>query len=261
MHVREAGTGRPVLLLHGWACHGGFFAPQWEGLATDARLVAPDLPGHGRTGDAGGGLSIEAAADACAALLIDRDLSGVVLVGWSMGAAVAWSLIDRHGPDRLAGLVVIDMTPRVLNDDGWRLGIRDGFDRDRNPRAVAAMTEDWPRYAGYVARVIFAEGTAVDAGLAAWVRREMEQADPSALVPIWQSLVGQDFRRLLPRIGLPALIVRGEGSRLYSADVAEWQAAKMPHARIVAFDRSGHAPHLEQPDAFNTALRSFIRPR
>ena len=258
MHIREAGAGRPLLLLHGWACHGGFFAPQLAGLAADARLVAPDLPGHGRTGDAGGGLSIEAAADACATLLIDRDLSGVVLVGWSMGAAVAWSLIERHGQDRLSGLVVVDMTPRVLNDETWRLGIRDGFDGDRNLRAVAAMAEDWPRYAGYVARAIFAEESAADARLMAWVQAEVARADPSAMVPMWHSLVGQDFRRLLPRIDLPALIVRGEGSRLYSADVAEWQAAEMPRASIATFDRSGHAPNLEQPDAFNAALRSFI---
>lgn len=261
MHVRETGTGRPMLLLHGWGCHGGFFAPQFEGLAADARLVAPDLPGHGQTGNAGPGLSIEAAADACAALLVDRDLSDVVLVGWSMGAAVAWSLIERHGQDRLGGLVVVDMTPRVFNDDTWQLGIRDGFDRDRNPRAVAAMTEDWPRYAGYVARAIFAEDSAADARLIAWVEAELNQADPSTLTPMWQSLVGQDFRRLLPRIGLPALIVRGEGSRLYSADVAEWQAAEMPDASVVSFRRSGHAPSLEEPDAFNAALRSFIRRR
>ena len=118
LHVREAGAGPPVLLLHGWACHGGFFHAQLEGLAIGLHVLAPDLPGHGLTGAAGVPLSIEAAADACADLLAARGLDRVLVVGWSMGAAVAWAMLERHGKARIAGLVVVDMSPRPLKSRG-----------------------------------------------------------------------------------------------------------------------------------------------
>ena len=66
LHIAETGTGRPLLLLHGWSCHGGFFAPQVEAFSERAHVIVPDLPGHGKTGRSGPDLTIAAAADAVA---------------------------------------------------------------------------------------------------------------------------------------------------------------------------------------------------
>ena len=56
LSFRAAGTrtldARPLVLLHGWSCHGGFFRPQMEALGRMTRVIAPDLPGHGDCGDA-----------------------------------------------------------------------------------------------------------------------------------------------------------------------------------------------------------------
>ena len=258
MHLREAGAGRPILMLHGWTCHGGFFPAQMEDLSGEANLIAPDLPGHGATGTALP-RTIEAGADACAALLAERNLRDVLLVGWSMGAAVAWSLIARHGVERIAGLAVVDMTPRVLNDAVWHLGTRDGIDAERSDRVSGAMPDNWPRYADHVVKTIFAEGLEPDPRLAAWVCDEARHADPEAMAAMWRSLVAQDFRDLLPRIDRPVAVFHGERSRLYRAEVARWQAKHLKDATLVAFARSGHAPHLEEPEVFNQALRSFVR--
>lgn len=258
MHVTEAGSGRLILLLHGWTCNGGFFRAQMEGLAGIAHLLAPDLPGHGRTGT-GCVLSIEAAADACAALMAERDFTNVLVLGWSMGAAVAWSLAARHGTERIAGIGIVDMTPRVLNDVDWRLGTQDGIDLERSNQVTVAMPLAWPRYADHVAKTMFAAGVEPDPRLIAWVRAEVGRADPVAMATMWKSLVAQDFRDLLPAIDRPVMIFYGERSRLYTPEVARWQAARLNNAELVGFARSGHAPHLEEPEAFNAALASFVR--
>lgn len=258
MPLREAGSGPPLMLLHGWTLHGGFFPAQFAGLAGEARLIAPDLPGHGANRNAPV-LTIEAAAESCAALIEERDLRGVVLVGWSMGAAVAWSLLKRHRPARVAGLVVIDMSPRVLNGPEWRLGSRDGIDAARSERVTAAMPQSWPRYAAHVAKTIFAEGIEPDPAKLAFVRAEADKADPIAMAAMWRSLVAQDFRGFLPEIDLPVLIVAGACSRLYAPEVARWQEARLRRGEVLLLPRSGHAPHLEEPEAVNAALGAFRR--
>ena len=72
-----------------------------------------------------------------------------------------------------------------------------------------------------------------------------------------RSLIRQDVRALLERIQHPTLIVHGAQSQLYGDDTADHLVAALPNARAVRFDRSGHAPHLEEPELFNATLRDF----
>jgi pimeloyl-[acyl-carrier protein] methyl ester esterase len=255
--VREAGRGRPILFLHGWTCHGGFFAPQFDGLAGEFHLIAPDLPGHGTAPRAG--LTIEDAADAVHRLIENRALDRPLIVGWSMGAAVAWSLIARHGTDRLAGLVVVDMSPKVLNDDTWGLGLRNGLDAARNAHVLGAMAANWPTYARAVARNIFADGTDAASPLETWTAAEIARNDPAAMTAMWRSLTAQDFRSLIPEIRLPVLIAHGANSRIYAAATADWMAGRLADVEVEVFEASGHAPHLEEPAAFNAMLSRFLR--
>lgn len=257
LHVHEAGEGRPILFLHGWSCHGGFFAAQMRALAGTARCLAPDLPGHGRTGTAGPGLSIEAAADACADLLAGRDLTDVVLVGWSMGAHVAYALMERHGTARIGGLVSVDMTPKILNDAGWSLGISGGFDAARSALALERMQADWPTYAKAVTQNMFAGGIAPDDPETASLLADIPADDPKAMAAMWASLAGQDFRPLQPAIEVPTLLIHGARSRIYDLAVGRYQAERIPNAELVVFKRSGHSPHLEEPERFTTVLRDF----
>lgn len=254
--VREAGRGRPILFLHGWTCHGGFFEPQFEALAGQFHLIAPDLPGHGAAPKAG--LTIEDTADAVHRLIGDRALDQPLVVGWSMGAAIAWSMIARHGSARLSGLVVVDMSPKVLNQPDWKLGQRNGIDAVRNAHVLDTMTTNWPAYSTAVARNIFAEGSEQASPLEAWTAGEIARNDPATMTAMWRSLTAQDFRELIPAINLPVLIARGTKSRIYARETADWMAERLPDARVSMFRNSGHAPHLEEPAAFNTALTGFL---
>ena len=130
-----------------------------------------------------------------------------------MGAAVAWSMLERHGLARIAGLVVVDMSPRPLNDAGWRLGLRDGLDLARSDRCGNG---DAGRLAGlHRAHRAFAVPARPAAGRDA--RRlgasEVAGCDPSAMATMWRSLVAQDFRALVPQIACPTLLVYGVRSR------------------------------------------------
>jgi pimeloyl-[acyl-carrier protein] methyl ester esterase len=202
-------------------------------------------------------LSIEAAADTCAALIEARGLRGVLLVGWSMGASVAWALIARHGLDRIAGLAIVDMSPRALNDAQWRLGLSDGLDAARAEAAAAAMPGNWSAFTERVVSALFPDREVTDPALAAWAGGEVARNDPAAMAAMWRSLVEQDHRALLASIDVPVLLAYGAKSALYAPEVFAWTASRLPRVRLARFDRSGHAPHLTEASAFNAALARF----
>lgn len=262
LHLHRAGRRRPgvpvLILLHGWSCHGGFFAPQLEALGGLTEVIAPDLPGHGKTGDTVAP-TIEAGADALAALMQDDGIDEAVLVGWSMGALVAWSMIERHGSDRLATLVVEDMAPRVINGPDWTLGTLNGLDGPRNAVFLKAIESQWPLLTPATARRSFAADAPRE--LVEFAEREMRKASPRLLAAMWRSLTTQDFRPLTPRIDVPVVLARGARSQLYSLAAAEWQAAHLPRARIETFAQSGHSPHLEEASRFNDMLAGLIEHR
>jgi pimeloyl-ACP methyl ester carboxylesterase len=93
--------------------------------------------------------------------------------------------------------------------------------------------------------------------MAAWAAEEFAANDKPSIAALWDSLVEQDLRSLLPRIHQATLIVHGAQSQLYGSDTADYLAQALPDARSIRFDRSGHAPHIEQPELFNSAIREF----
>ncbi len=251
-------NGPPIVLLHGWACHGGYFAPQFEELAGRFRLIAPDLRGHRHSHFTGDAPDLATLADDLKALLDQLDLRAPVLVGWSMGALVAFELIRRQGSGGLAGLVVIDMTPRVVNDAGWDLGLLGGYGPTQAERAAHLMRQDWPIWIETFLPSVFAAGRAPAPALLDWVAREMRACDPDAMAALWRATADADYRALLPEIALPSLIVRGAESRLYGPATAAYLKQAIPAAELATIAGAGHAPHLEQPAAFNRLLAEFV---
>lgn len=259
MHVDETGRGRPLIFLHGWSCHGGFFAPQAAAFGQDHHVLLPDLPGHRHSPCPTGALSIPLLADALHDLIESRRLQDAVLVGWSMGALVAFDYIARHGTAALGGLVIEDMTPRIVNDDDWSLGIRGGFDTGQSVAAVLAMQADWPGYArGFLPR-LFARAGGTSPALGAWAGTEIANNAAGAMAALWASMSERDYRWLMPKLDLPVLVLHGEDSQLYDPAVSRWLETTIPGARRHGIAGAGHAPHLEQPGDYNAALGAFIR--
>ena len=241
------------MLLHGLMAHGGFFREQAP-LAESFRLVRVDLRGHGASRAAGGAPTIERLAADVSELSEALDLRGAIGVGWSMGATVLWHVLTGPAAGRFAGAVVVDMTARVLNDEEWALGLSPEACEARS----AAIRDDFQNFAIAAGQGIFAEPAGDgSAKLADWASFEFARNDADTIAPLWASLVRQDVRALLERIAHPTLVVHGALSRLYGDDTADHLVAALPNARAVRFDRSGHAPHLEQPEQFNAALRDF----
>jgi len=265
---RDQGQGPAMVLVHGWGVSGELFREQLRELSARFRVVVPDLPGHGASDAIPQQGGFTGMADAIAQLIRKLQLEPVCLVGWSLGALVAWDLLHRHTDLPVSSLVTVDMVPRLLNDAGWKYGLREGTDYHAFDRDLSLMQSDWPAFVEiFTARLSStqqsskqlagAQSAADWAALLPAVQAVAMGNRPARMACVWQLMVEQDLRQVLPSLHLPALVIAGGQSALYGTAAGEWVAAQMPNARLEIMDESGHAPHLDQPRLFNRLLAEF----
>jgi len=216
--------------------------------------AAPDLPGHGAAA------GLPATLDACAGMLASQLARWPgrrpLLVGWSMGAAVAWRFIARHGSQRLAGLVTLDMSPRMVPAPDWPHGLI-----GQTAKSVAATTRrfatDWEEATHGIAATMFATSNGAPGFLREEVRQVILSQDARTMRAVWDDLVAADAREVIATIDLPYLVCSGARSRVYPASASDWIARHAPRGQRHVFAASGHSPHLEEPAAFADRLRAF----
>lgn len=249
-----AALARPtILLLHGWTMRGAIFDDQVRRLGDRFRVLAPDMPGHGAAAHLPP--TLKAGADLVARCIEGLD-SPPVVVGWSMGAAIAWSYVMAHGAGALGGLVTIDMSPRIVNGSGWTHGLKNQTEADVR-RSTERFAADWGRATHAIAATMFARPEGTPGMGRAAAQAMIASHDPHIMRAIWAELVAMDLRAAIPEVTVPYLAAYGAQSRVYPASAAAWIAAAAPEVRIHAFAQSGHSPHLEEPDAFAEVIGAF----
>lgn len=253
VHVEADGAGPPLVLLHGFAMHGGLFAPLLPALTARFRVHVVDLPGHGwsaplPTPDLA---SIVAAVDAATAAIGEP----AVVVGWSLGGQVAmqWALAR---PDRIARLVLVATTPSFVTRDNWRSALAaETLARFGDELGVA--------YRLTLLRFLTLQMQGSDDGhrtLAALRAGLFQRGDPSpqALAATLALMTATDLRSSLGAIATPALVVAGARDTLVPLAATQALAAALPHATHTAIAGAAHAPFLSHPAQFLAALAAFV---
>ncbi|SPJ30485.1 alpha/beta fold hydrolase [Falsiruegeria mediterranea] len=242
----------PLLFLHGWAMNGAMFGDVAVRLGPDFDCHVPDLPGHGAQEKDEPSLArcVEVVGD-----IIDR-LDRPILIGWSMGAAVAWQYLSLHGTQGLGGLVTVDMSPCLLPDEEWTFGLG-GQSADAVLSTSSKIEFQWRSMVNNIQRNMYAPGRALASDDDAMKALLLKQ-NPTTLRPIWDDLVAMDARNTIAGIDIPYLVCAGGQSQLYDPGVAHWIARHAPMAEVQIFPHSGHSPHLEEPEAFCDAIRRFV---
>jgi len=234
----ETGAGPTVVLVHGAGGSADLWQPQLDGLADVARLVALDLPGHG-LGHGRGRPSIATYAEWLATFLETVESDRVVLVGHSMGGAIAQALA-LAAPGRLAGLVLIGTGAKL--------------------RVVARLVELLRERPGeaqrFITELAFASGTPREQ--VAIVERVLREAPPLVTLGDYLACDRFDVRDRLTGIRTPTLVVSGAEDRLTPLTYGRFLADTIPGARLVAIEAAGHFPQLEQPARVNAAIREFL---
>lgn len=258
LHFRDLGSGKPVILLHGWAASGAFFERQIPLATTGVRLIVPDLRGHGLSQDANRSLTIRLLADDLRALIVQLKLTGFALVGWSMGAMVAWEYLRTYGAGGMDKLSVVDMTAKIVTTDDWSHGLSGGYPADRVEPTAHSIKHHWERVSKLTAGKLFARNGMPDPASLLQLTGIMRTNHPAGLAHLWIDMARQDYRGLLPTLGVDCQFIYGVESRLYRQETFMHLAQLAGTTQLVGIPKAGHVLQWEQPGAFATALSRHI---
>lgn len=262
--VRVVGTGPPVVLVHGLGCSHRHWMPVARRLRRRHRVFAWDARAHGSCeAQPGSVVTLPRLAADLQQLLDHFELERAVLVGHSMGALTVMQYLQDHGSRRVAAVGLVDQSPRIVTDEGWRLGLFGGCSREmllgllagaRRDLAETVVHEVEAATSGWVRRQL-----APDAPLGRLLRRWLKQLDTSALLDLAESLALADFRALLPTLDVPLWVVLGGRSPHYGdVPLEHYYRRAVPHAEVTVYPRSGHSPHVAEPARFAQDLLRFL---
>lgn len=256
IYYEEQGEGKPVVLIHGWSASNEHFWKQKSELAKSYRVISYDLRGHGESGKVVHGLTMPQFAKDLKDLIAYLDLKDVSLVGWSMGTHVIWEYVKNYGCDNIASFCFIDMTPKLLTDEEWQLGLFGNFDHASNLLTLASIASDWYSHLEKFIPGMFAPSFN-DVETVDWAKREASKNMPFVMLPMWIAMAIQDYREVLPEITVPCLIAYGAES-FYPEKTSEYIQAQIQDATLLKFENCGHAPHIEDAEKFNESLIRFL---
>ena len=248
-YVDIRGDGPDLVLLHGWALHGGMWGPWIDELARHARLHLVDLPGHGRSPWPAGVRDLAGLAAAVRPAVPD----GAAVLGWSLGGMVALEL--ARGP-RLAALVLVATTPRFVVDTDWEHGL--------SPELLAEFARGLASDHRATVQNFLALQTRGDERAhetLRQLRRSLDAHGPpdAAALEAGLAILGSaDLRSALPRIAVPTLVIAGDHDRITPPGAGLELAARLAQARLAAIARSGHAPFLSHGPQVLAEVRGFL---
>jgi pimeloyl-ACP methyl ester carboxylesterase len=229
---------RTLLFVHGAGGSHHTFRDQWAGLKGTARLVIPDLPGH--AGSAGPPFeSVSASADWVRDFAKQAGLSKFILVGHSMGGAIAL----QAALNRVPGIEAL-----VLMGTGARLKI--------SPVILEGIGVRYREFAPELVEWMISPETSSD--LRDDVLKDVLSTRPETYLADFRACNGFDVMERLGEIRVPTLVINGDADRLTPLKYGEYLATNIPGAVLKILHGVGHLPMLERPTELNAVITSFI---
>ena len=259
----EAGSGPPVILLHGLGATNASFLPTFWELSRDHRVIAPDLPGHGESGKPIRAYHAGFYARWCAEFMDALGIERAVLIGNSMGGRIAIEVGFRY-PERVDRIVCLAPAAAFLKFRQWVPVVR----LLRPELALLPLVLPHSRVVRGARSLFYRpnklprswhEGAA-DEFLRVFNTPRGRIAFFSALRQIYldEAYGKHGFWERLNSLAPPTLFVWGDHDRLVPAKFARHVARELPNARSVVLKDCGHVPQFEQPERTHKLIRQFL---
>lgn len=261
LHFQDLGSGKPVVLIHGWPLTHASWEHQLSELPRHGlRVVAYDRRGFGASSKPWSGYDYDHFADDLKAVLDTLELEDVTLVGFSMGGGEVARYMRRHAGARVARCVfVAAVTPFLLKTEDNPEGVpAEGFEQIK-----AGVAKDRPAFLEDFCKKFYNVGLLskpVSEATLAWSAGLAHPASPKATLDCVDAFSRTDFRDDLKAIRVPTLIIHGSEDQTVPIGVSAERTAKLlPQAEFKVYSGAPHGLNVTHKDELNADLLRFIK--
>lgn len=261
LHIDDSGSGRPVVLIHGWPLSAQAWAPQVSVLqAAGYRVVTYDRRGFGRSDKPASSYSYDTLADDLQRVLAQCQLQDVTLVGFSMGGGEVARYVARHGESRLHSVVFAAAVPPYLmktadNPDG-------PLTQQTAQQMTIALEQDRQAFFEQFTQDFFsANGVLqVTESQRSQAVALCQQSAQHATLACMDAFATTDFREDLKRVTVPTLVIHGDADSIVPIEGSGLRTHRaVPHSQLVRVAGAPHGLNVSHAQAFNDALLTFLR--
>ncbi|WP_436795543.1 alpha/beta fold hydrolase [Actinospongicola halichondriae] len=252
VHVVDRGSGDPVLFLHAFPFNAAMWEYQYADLEADHRVVGIDLPGFGSSPAPADpkAATMGGWAEIVAGVITELGLERPTVVAASMGGYLTFELIRRHG-DLLGPLVLVATRSKSDDVDTWEK-------RTEQQNALAGG-EDIATLAKGMVDNLLSQASLDRPELADYVLALMQHNLPEGWIAALEAMKNRpDAMSALRGLANPTLVVAGVLDRVTPLAESNLISSLVTDGELVIIKDSSHLPNIENPQAFNEAVRAFL---
>ncbi len=255
LHITDAGEGRPIVLIHGWPLSDEMYEYQYNALIkNNFRAIGITLRGFGKSDKPYGAYDYDVFARDIKTVLSTLDIKDAVLVGFSMGGAIAIRYISKYKGASVSRLALCGAAAPLWTQ-------REDFKYNLPKSAVDELIElcgkDRPKLLSDFSKIFSATETSLNEGIGSWLNGISLSASAYATAQCLIALRDTDLRPDMEKISIPTVIMHGKKDKICSFDLAGQIKTGISGSHIVAFEKSGHSMFLEETNKFNEELMNF----
>jgi pimeloyl-ACP methyl ester carboxylesterase len=246
LYTSKSGHGQPLVFIHGWAASHRFWKNQIQRFQTAYQVLAYDLRGHGDSDKPTKGYEISNHITDLETLLAQERITNPILIGHSLGGMIALQYV-LESPNSPRALVLVGTNPHPVPT--LKRSIQFSF-----LSWIISLSRS--QAAKFTRSQIFSPD--VDPELVDWVNQDSLRTPPHVIRQTLKAVKAFNIIDRLPEIQCPVCIINGEFETAVDSETVTLMIQLMPQAEFLSIPGSGHNVMLEQSDAFDDALTSFL---
>lgn len=259
LYYEDAGSGHPLILIHGFSGSCKFFNANFGDLSSRFRVVRFDLRSHGDSEKSQHGFHVHRLAADLHDVIDHFSFNRVALLGCSLGCAVIWAFVELYGVLKISAAMFVDQSPfEMTTPDGvWKLGSKTVFSEGSLAHMCSELTRNPRAFHEESVRAGFTR-TPTSLEMNTFVNESLK-------APVWftSKLMANhcymDWRSVLPLVTCPALVIAGKKSKIFPWEGVAYAAQNMPHAKLISFEEGSHWLYIEEAVRFNSTVAAFLQ--